>query len=214
MVEKPNSSRRPVDAATMVVWRRRRGTIEVLMGQRHRNHVFMPDAYVFPGGRVETTDGRLKPETNLPTDVQTRLERAAANPTRARAIAAGAVRETWEETGLLIGSLEDGEVLRPQLDGLDYFFRAITPPGRTRRFDARFFVVEADKASGKLAGDGELLDLAFRSFDESRLLDVAGITRIAMAEAERHIHNPPKPDPQRPVPLSRFLRGQYFITPE
>ena len=213
MAEKSNRSRRPVDAATMVVWRRRRETVEVLMGRRHRNHVFMPHAYVFPGGRVETTDGKLKPESDLPADVQARLERAAANPTRARAIAAGAVRETWEETGLLIGSL-DGDTLRPSLDGLDYFFRAITPPGRTRRFDARFFLVEADNAKGKLAGDGELLDLAFRSFDDSRLLDVAGITRIAMAEAERHINNPPKPDANRPVPLSRFLRGQYFITPE
>ncbi|MDA0785654.1 MAG: NUDIX hydrolase, partial [Proteobacteria bacterium] len=98
MAEKPNRSRRPVDAATMVVWRRRRGTIEVLMGRRHRNHVFMPHAYVFPGGRVEKNDGKLKPVTDLPADVQARLERAAANPTRARAIAAGAVRETWEET--------------------------------------------------------------------------------------------------------------------
>ena len=213
MAEKKQRSRRPVDAATMVVWRRRRGTIEVLMGRRHRNHVFMPHAYVFPGGRVETNDGKLKPETNLPADVQARLERAATNPTRARAIAAGAVRETWEETGLLIGKA-DGDVLRPSLDGLDYFFRAITPPGRSRRFDARFFLVDAEHATGKLAGDGELLDLAFRSFDDSRLLDVAGITRIAMAEAERHIHNPPKPDPARPVPLSRFLRGQYYITPE
>lgn len=213
MAEKPKRSRRPVDAATMVVWRRRRGAVEVLMGRRHHNHVFMPHAYVFPGGRVEKNDGKLKPAADLPADVQVRLERAAANPTRARAIAAAAVRETWEETGLLIGE-KDGESFRPRLDGLDYFFRAITPPGRTRRFDARFFLVEADNARGKLAGDGELVDLAFRTFDDSRLLDVAGITRIAMAEAERHIHNPPKPDPERPVPLSRFLRGQYYITPE
>lgn len=197
----------------MVVWRRHRDKVEVLMGRRHHNHVFMPHAYVFPGGRVEKNDGRLKPVTPLPTDVQARLERAAANPTRARAIAAAAVRETWEETGLVIGEAEDG-ALRPDLQDLDYFFRAITPPGRTRRFDARFFLVDAEHATGKLAGDGELVDLAFRTFDESRLLDVAGITRIAMAEAERHIHNPPTPDPDRPVPLSRFLRGQYYITPE
>jgi 8-oxo-dGTP pyrophosphatase MutT (NUDIX family) len=212
MAETSKRSQRPVDAATMVLWRRRRGTVEVLMGRRHRNHVFMPHAYVFPGGRLDSGDAKLIPETQLRADVQTRLERAA-NPTRARAIAAAAVRETWEETGLVIGGL-DGTDLHPRLDGLDYFFRAITPPGRTRRFDARFFVVEADNPKGKLAGDGELVDLAFRTFDESRLLDVAGITRIAMAEAERHIHNPPQPDPDRPVPLSRFLRGQYFITPE
>ena len=212
MTEKPNRSRRPVDAATMVVWRRHRGTVEILMGRRHHNHVFMPHAYVFPGGRVERNDSKLKPTAAPRADVQARLERAA-NPTRAQAIAAAAVRETWEETGLLIGEIADG-VLRPRLDGLDYFFRAITPPGRTRRFDARFFLVKADGATGELAGDGELLDLEFRSFAESRLLDVAGITRIAMAEAERHIDNPPAPDPTRPVPLSRFLRGQYYITPE
>ncbi|MBN43828.1 MAG: NUDIX hydrolase [Alphaproteobacteria bacterium] len=196
----------------MVVWRRHHGTIEVLMGRRHQNHVFMPHAYVFPGGRVERSDSKLRTASDLRTDVQARLERAA-NPTRARAIAAGAVRETWEETGLLIGETDD-DVLRPRLSGLDYFFRAITPPGRTRRFDARFFIVDAKHAKGKLAGDGELIDLAFRSFDDSRLLDVAGITRIAMAEAERHIKNPPGCDPGRPVPLSRFLRGQYYITPE
>ncbi|MBT3811168.1 MAG: NUDIX hydrolase, partial [Rhodospirillaceae bacterium] len=68
MAENSQRSRRPVDAATMVVWRRRRGTVEVLMGRRHRNHVFMPHAYVFPGGRVETSDGRLKPESDLPPD--------------------------------------------------------------------------------------------------------------------------------------------------
>lgn len=182
------------------------------MGRRHHNHVFMPHAYVFPGGRIDSEDRALKPETPLRIDVRARLERAA-NPTRARAIAAGAVRETWEETGLVIGKIENGTLL-PHLDRLDYFFRAITPPGRTRRFDARFFVVEADGSEGELAGDGELVDLAFRTFDKSRELDVAGITRIAMAEAERHIHNPPTPDPERPVPLSRYLRGQYYITPE
>ena len=212
MAQTPKRSRRPVDAATMVVWRRHRGAVEVLMGQRHRNHVFMPHAYVFPGGRVDAGDLALEPDKPLRDDVLKRLERAA-NPTRARAIASAAVRETWEETGLVVGKVEDG-ALRPRLDGMDYFFRAITPPGRTRRFDARFFVVEAENLKGKLAGDGELVDLAFRTFDASRQLDVAGITRIAMAEAERHIANPPAPDPDRPVPLSRFLRGQYYITPE
>ena len=88
MAEKPKQkSLRPVDAATMVLWRRRRnGTLEVLMGRRHRNHVFMPHAYVFPGGRVDPVDAALQPASPLAADVQARLERAA-NPTRARAIA-------------------------------------------------------------------------------------------------------------------------------
>lgn len=208
-------SLRPVDAATMVLWRRRRnGTVEVLMGRRHRNHVFMPHAYVFPGGRVDPVDAALLPASALPRDVQARLERAA-NPTRARAIAAGAVRETFEETGLLLGE-RDAEApggFRPHLKGLDYFFRAITPPGRPRRFDARFLVAEAENITGEIGtGDGELLDVEFRSIDDTRALDIAGITRIALAEFERWIATPQ--DPDRLVPLSKFLRGRYYITPE
>lgn len=211
------TSLRPVDAATMVLWRRRRnGTLEVLMGRRHRNHVFMPHAYVFPGGRVDPVDARLDPASALPGDVQARLERAA-NPTRARAIAAGAVRETFEETGLLLGerAADAPGGFRPHLEGLDYFFRAITPPGRPRRFDARFLVANAEGATGEIGtGDGELLDVAFRSLDDTRALDIAGITRIALAEFERWIATPQDPDPHRLVPLSKFLRGRYYITPE
>jgi len=218
VTEKPKQrSLRPVDAATMVLWRKRRGgTIEVLMGRRHRNHVFMPHAYVFPGGRVDAIDAKLNPTSPLPADVQARLERAA-NPTRARAIAAGAVRETFEETGLLLGDADSAAPggFRPALEGLDYFFRAITPPGRPRRFDARFLVAEAEGVTGTIGtGDGELLDVEFRSIDDTRALDIAGITRIALAEFERWIAQPQNPDPNRVVPLSKFLRGRYYITPE
>ena len=208
---------RPVDAATMVLWRRRQnGTLEVLMGQRHRNHVFMPHAFVFPGGRVDRGDNMLRPISDLPADVFTRLQRGA-NPTRARAIAAAAVRETYEETGLLLGAEDSGAPggYCPDLSGLDYFFRAITPPGRPRRFDARFLVAEATDIVGEIGiGDGELLNVGFRTLDDTRALNIAGITRIALAEFERWIAEPHKPDPDRVVPLSKFLRGRYYITPE
>jgi len=215
--KKKHRSLRPVDAATMVLWRKRRnGNVEVLMGRRHRNHVFMPHAWVFPGGRIDAVDKAYKPATSLRHDVQARLERAA-NPTRARAIAAGGVREVYEETGLLLGETDRDAPggFRPRLDGVDYFFRAITPPGRSRRFDARFLVAEAEEIGGKLdGGDGELLDADFHALEDARNLDIAGITRIALAEFERWVAQPPQPDPNRPVPLSRYLRGRYFITPE
>jgi 8-oxo-dGTP pyrophosphatase MutT (NUDIX family) len=198
VAEKPKQkSLRPVDAATMVLWRRRRnGTLEVLMGRRHRNHVFMPHAYVFPGGRVDPVDAALQPASPLAADVQARLERAA-NPTRARAIAAAAVRETFEEAGLLLGDIADDA------------------PGRSRRFDARFLVAEAEDLAGEIGdGDGELLDVEFRSIDDTRALDIAGITRIALAEFERWIAVPQAPNPERLVPLSKFLRGRYYIAPE
>ncbi|MEL0012540.1 MAG: NUDIX hydrolase, partial [Alphaproteobacteria bacterium] len=166
--KKKHRSLRPVDAATMVLWRERRnGNVEVLMGRRHRNHVFMPHAWVFPGGRIDAVDKAYKPATSLRHDVQARLERAA-NPTRARAIAAGGVREVYEETGLLLGETDRDAPggFRPRLDGVDYFFRAITPPGRSRRFDARFLVAEAEEIGGKLdGGDGELLDADFHALD-------------------------------------------------
>jgi 8-oxo-dGTP pyrophosphatase MutT (NUDIX family) len=206
VAEKPKQkSLRPVDAATMVLWRRRRnGTLEVLMGRRHRNHVFMPHAYVFPGGRVDAIDASLQPASPLAADVQARLERAA-NPTRARAIAAAAVRETFEEAGLLLGDISDDAPggFQPALASLDYFFRAITPPGRSRRFDARFLVAEAADLAGEIG-----------TIDDTRALDIAGITRIALAEFERWIAVPQAPNPERLVPLSKFLRGRYYIAPE
>ena len=127
------------------------------------------------------------------------------------------MRETFEETGLLLGDADSAAPggFRPALEGLDYFFRAITPPGRPRRFDARFLVAEAEGVTGTIGtGDGELLDVEFRSIDDTRALDIAGITRIALAEFERWIAQPQKPDPNRVVPLSKFLRGRYYITPE
>ena len=169
-----------------------------------------------PAGGSTPIDAALDPASALPADVQARLERAA-NPTRARAIAAGAVRETFEETGLLLGerAADSPGGFRPHLEGLDYFFRAITPPGRPRRFDARFLVANAEGVSGEIGtGDGELLDVEFRSLDDTRALDIAGITRIALAEFERWIATPQDPDPNRLVPLSKFLRGRYYITPE
>lgn len=158
----------------------------------------------------------LRPVSDLPADVFTRLQRGA-NPTRARAIAAAAVRETYEETGLLLGAEDSGAPggYCPDLSGLDYFFRAITPPGRPRRFDARFLVAEATDIVGEIGiGDGELLNVGFRTLDDTRALNIAGITRIALAEFERWIAEPHKPDPDRVVPLSKFLRGRYYITPE
>lgn len=201
-----------------MLWRKRvSGEVEILMGQRHARHAFMANAFVFPGGRVDPRDARAKAETPLRPDVAARLERAST-PARARALAVAAVRETFEETGLLLaeGEPKAGEWharMRPYLGDLDYFFRAITPPGRNRRFDARFFLTEAAGDHVELAGDGELIHLDFRTLDEIRGLQVSGITRIVLAEAARVLADPPPPDPMRPVPLSRFVRGQYVISP-
>ena len=74
-------------------------------------------------------------------------------------VAVAAVRETYEETGLLLGRLIAGR-LEPALSGLDHIVRAITPTDSPIRFHARFFLADIASASGTLRGNGELLDLA------------------------------------------------------
>jgi 8-oxo-dGTP pyrophosphatase MutT (NUDIX family) len=215
MADKPL---RPKDAATLLLYRGEGDAVRVLLGQRHHGHIFMPNAYVFPGGRVNPDDSRVSPSSPLRADVAARLERAAA-PARARAIAVAAIRETYEETGLLIAAGESDtnewhNKIGPHLGAMDYFFRAITPPNRVRRFDARFFFADASEARGDLAGDGELQNLAWFSLDEIRDLEMAGITRIALAEFRRVLADPGSRDPDHPIPVSRFVRGRYQITPE
>jgi 8-oxo-dGTP pyrophosphatase MutT (NUDIX family) len=211
-------SPRPKDAATLLLYRGAGDDLRVLLGQRHHGHIFMPNAFVFPGGRVSPTDSRVAPASPLRTDVASRLERAAT-PARARALAVAAIRETFEETGLLVAN-GDGDgtswhnQIGPQLGALDYFFRAITPPERVRRFDARFFFANAESARGELGGDGELINLAWFSLDEIRDLEMAGITRIALAEFRRVLADPDAYACDRPIPVSRFIRGRYHVTLE
>lgn len=208
----------PKDAATLLLYRGGGDDVRVLLGQRHHGHIFMPNAYVFPGGRVSPSDSRVPPGSPLRADVAARLERAAT-PARARAIAVAAIRETFEETGLLVAAGEGSgsewhNKIGPRLGAVDYFFRAITPPNRVRRFDARFFCADASAAQGALGGDGELLNLAWFSLDEISGLEMAGITRIALAEFRRVLADPASRDPDRPVPVSRFIRGRYHIAME
>jgi 8-oxo-dGTP pyrophosphatase MutT (NUDIX family) len=74
----------------------------------------------------------------------------------------------------------------PSADGLAFVFRAITPPGRTRRFDARFFVADA----GRLKTDpddfshaeDELANLQWIGLDEVREFDLPFVTQVALAE--------------------------------
>ncbi len=207
-------SPRPKDAATLVLVREGAGGPEVLMGRRPRRQVFMPDQYVFPGGGVEPCDRWVRPATELRPAVAARLARACT-PARARSLAAAAVRETFEETGLALGveAPAANEKLRPEwqdfhatglapaLDRLDYIYRAVTPPGLPRRFNARFFLARADDASGTLDGNGELLDLRWVSVTEAMALPLPYITAVVLEELE-HMHaSPPDPNNDRPVPV-------------
>ena len=93
---------KPRDAATLVLWRKSARGVEVVMGERHGKHAFMPNRWVFPGGRVDPTDARVRGASDLKQHVGGHLTKAAS-PARARALAAAAIRETFEETGLILG---------------------------------------------------------------------------------------------------------------
>jgi len=188
---------RPRDAATLIILRDQR---EVLLGVRNAQHVFMPHRYVFPGGRVDAGDSRVACPMNLPAAEEKKLLVSTSAP-RARALAMAAVRETFEETGLILGRsqahpprsrsihwqpfFEAGYV--PALDKLFYFARAITPPGMVRRFDARFFIADAKHVHGTLAGNGELGDLSWVPLTEVESLPLAPITNLVLGLLTQHL---------------------------
>ncbi|MCR9128497.1 MAG: NUDIX domain-containing protein [Alphaproteobacteria bacterium] len=211
----PAKHRRPKLAASLILTRKRaNGTTELLLGRRSGGHVFMPQKYVFPGGRVDRGDGYapLAAEPRKPVrDVLTRV----MSEHRARAAAAAALRETAEETGLLIA--RPGAIARPrpawsafaeagvQPDAapLDVVARAITPPGRPRRFDAWFFRADADAVHGstELTGSGELEDLRWVVLDEAHSLDIPIITRFVLSELDARLKGE-----NRPVRCARVTR--------
>lgn len=185
------------DAATLIIMRNQR---EVLLGLRSAAHIFMPQVYVFPGGRVDSGDGRVPSPFQLRADVISRLTRSCS-PARARSIAMAAVRETFEETGLIVGHRRDTNLRSrsphwspffdtgyvPALDRLDYVARAITPPGQVRRYDARFFLVDAQHLDGELNGNGELEDLQWIDLDKVSSLKLSPITAWVLSLLDQRL---------------------------
>ena len=174
------------------------------MGRRAARHRFVPGHYVFPGGRVDRRDFGAEVRSPLRNDVQERLC-ASCKPRLAHALAVAAVRETWEETGLALGEVSEG-ALRPALGALDYVQRAITPPQSPIRFHARFFAVEAGQLSGKLEGNGELLDLAWRPVADCLRLPIVDVTEFLL---RRLLDGPPAA--AAGAPLFSFRHGRALV---
>lgn len=209
---------RPKDAATLIVVRRGR-TPAVLMGRRAHGHVFMASKWVFPGGRIDRSDFRAAFTGDFDARTAARLAHGAP-PARARALALAAVRETFEETGLVVGRAAPPASVAgpwreyratgalPDLSVLTYMARAITPPGRARRFDARFFLADAEALIDldPIAGSGELDEIAWIPLAEAETLDLPAITRFIVGEVRQRLE-----DPDRPAPFVRFIRGRHDI---
>lgn len=197
-------------AATVIVLRDRMETPKVLMGQRGAKAAFMPNKFVFPGGAVDPDDARVPLARPMPQICRDRLLEEAAED-RSHALATAAIRELWEETGLILGQRADWQVEPPKdwagfadlgyvpdAHPLQFVFRAITPPGRPRRFDARFFLVDADEVANDLddfsSAQDELSHLQWIPVSEVRGFDLPFITEVVLAEVAARAHDLSPPD--------------------
>lgn len=151
------------DAATVVLLRDGPAGIEAWLLTRVTQMAFAAGMTVFPGGRVDDLDASLPFAGTASVTVAARF---GCDEPLARALLGAAVRETFEETAVLLtvpafdlaaadlvalrgdveeGRLPFGDLLRSHslsvdADGLQPWARWVTPPGETRRYDTRFFV--------------------------------------------------------------------------
>lgn len=219
--------KRPRDAATLILLDRSQGAPKVLMGRRSKKHAFMPGRLVFPGGRTDPDDGRVKVAGDLHPEVAARLNGGrsrALSPTRARAIVLSAVRETYEEAGLLLGHKGDYATAKPgweafaqhgvvpDLTDLRIIARAITPPGRVRRFDTYFVAAWRDQVAVALPEGGptqELEELVWLPIEQAMKEEVPAITKTILGDLSGRLADDPALSPGHPIPFYRMRYGTF-----
>ena len=218
---------KPRDSATLILIDRAESTPKVLLGRRHESHRFMPGKFVFPGGRIEPTDRKMVSFAGLHDRHIVRLMTKVRRPSavKAASFALAAIRETYEETGLMLGTPTKEPIVTPpgaweafaqagiipDLGKIHFIARAITPPNRNRRFDSRFFAAEvsaiARRADGFVGPDKELVELVWLPITEARRLDMPGITAIALEELQDRMTADMSYD--HPAPLYRMLHKKF-----
>jgi 8-oxo-dGTP pyrophosphatase MutT (NUDIX family) len=220
---------KPKDAATLIIVRQG-DEPRLLLGKRSMKHKFMPGKFVFPGGRLDLIDQRLKLPNELPSPVMQRLRKLTqrqVTDAKLKGLALAAVRETFEETGLVVGTPTSESIrtsntgwqdyfsrgVLPPLESMDFIARAITPPYRTRRFDTRFFMVFDDvihsDPSALGSATGELLDLHWLTLSEARETDLPAITRMVIDIVEERLAHTREAQLKQPAPFVRSLHKQW-----
>ncbi len=223
--DSPNS--RPRDAAALVLLDRTGKEPRVLMGLRHPGHKFMPNVFVFPGGRVELTDKSMPVHGVLDKESERRLQEHVSRPsaTRGRALASAAIREMYEETGLMLGTKDAGSPdspsdswkafaekgVFPDLEALTFVLRAITPPRRPKRFDTRFFAADAgavcERVEGLVGPSSELIETRWLTFEETKKAELPTITRVILQEVSARLEAGFRRE--LPVPFYSMHHGRF-----
>lgn len=223
----------PQDAATLIILDAN-GRPRILMGRRRPQQVFMPNKFVFPGGRADKADRAIPATDELGVREQSRLlidMKGTASAARARGLALAALRETYEEAGVLIGQPADAvpndvalpalkdigawagffyEQVRPRLSPLTFLARAITPPGRPRRYDTRFFLVDAHHVAKTVTPpDDELQELGWFTIEELRRLDLPNITRAVIEDLNEYLEAKKRGSLDWAVPYYYFRAGSF-----
>lgn len=161
---------RPEAAATIILARQHAGELEVYLLKRHGRARFMPGMFVFPGGRLDPADrdGALWAR-GLDLEPEILAGRLGGDLSVEEAVAFGvaAVRETFEEAGVLLvrgaadgterarldglrrsGNLPEGWLAHEavvhgwtlSLSALGRWSRWLTPTGMKQRYDTVFFL--------------------------------------------------------------------------
>ncbi len=184
---------RPRDAASLILLRGEGHNLELLAGRRPGHVKFMPGVWVFPGGALD-------PEDRKPWRVETD---GHGLPPRLVRCARAALRETWEETGILVGrgipadrSLADGAPglsavetayanagVAAALDVLAYVGRAITPTPVFRRFNTRFFLADGSAVFGDPVSTDELEDVGWHPIVRRPLAPFRDVSQFMLARA-------------------------------
>jgi len=222
---------RPRDAATLILVDRSGAIPKVLVGKRHDKVVFMPAKFVFPGGRVDKDDYRVPVAAPIASELEANLAKGSPKtpPSRAKSLAIAAIREACEETGLCLGrkAQDNVEGKVPKLEGnwkpfadvgllpdpssLFLIARAITPPGRVKRFDTRFFTADASaithRVEGVIHADAELVELVWVELGSKPLADLHPMTRNVLNELDTRLATGPLRH-DAPVPFFHFYGGK------
>ena len=217
----------PKDASTLILLDHSGPSPKVLMGKRHQRHTFLPGSFVFPGGGVDAADRLMPVGAPLDPRAEAKLMLHMRRPSAAKAqgLALAAIRETFEETGLLLGTKRASAPaapagpwtafaeasIHPDLSTVHFIARAITPPRRKRRYDTRFFTADATaiahKIEGKVGPDAELVELVWLPLDGIKgKIELLAITEIVLQDLHKQIEAGFSHD--LPVPFYRVLHGK------